>query len=82
METKTTQATDSSRYGNLTIIPASDALGAEIRGVDLANVDNDTYRLIRNALIDNLVVLIRDQNISDAELVARARRESRQGVLR
>lgn len=73
METQTAQATDSSRYGNLTLVPASDMLGAEIRGVDLANVDNDTYRSIRNALIDNLVVLFRDQNISDAELVAFSR---------
>mgnify|MGYP001200290519 CR=1 FL=1 len=64
---------DPLRYGNLTIVPASKVLGAEIKGVDLNNVDDATYRRIRNAWIDNLVLLFRKQNIGDAELVAFSR---------
>ena len=65
--------TDPSRYGDLTVVPVSDALGAEIKGVDLSDVDEATYRAIRNAWVDNLVVLIRNQTIGDEELVAFSR---------
>ena len=34
--------TDPSQYGGLTVIPVSDALGAEIKGVDLSNGDEAT----------------------------------------
>lgn len=73
METQTAHNENSSRYGDLTIVPASPIVGAEIRGVDLSNVDDATYRAIRNALIDNLVVLFRDQDLTDAQLVAFSR---------
>jgi taurine dioxygenase len=73
MATQTSPAIDFPRYENLTLVPAADALGAEIQGIDLANIDKDTYQSIRNALVDNLVVLIRDQNINDEELVAFSR---------
>ncbi|MEE2688812.1 MAG: TauD/TfdA family dioxygenase [Pseudomonadota bacterium] len=73
MPATTSHTVDPSRYGNLTVLPISEALGAEIKDVDLAKVDDATYRGIRNAWIDNLVLLFRNQSIDDAELVAFSR---------
>ena len=73
MPATATHQTAPSQYGGLTVIPVSDALGAEIKGVDLSNVDEAPYRAIRNAWVDNLVVLIRNQTIGDEELVAFSR---------
>lgn len=56
------------------VVSVSPALGAEVRGVDLALVDDAAYRSIRQALIDNLVLLFRNQHISDADLVAFSQR--------
>jgi len=52
----------------------SDALGAEVHDVDLAEVDDATYRAIRKALVENLVLRFRNQNLADADLVAYSRR--------
>lgn len=47
------------------IIPLSDALGAEIRGIDLRDpMDAEIFRLIEQAWFDHLVILFRDQDIS------------------
>ena len=73
MTATATHQTDPSRYGDLTVVPVSDALGAEIKGVDLSDVDEATYRAIRKAWVDNLVVLIRNKTIGDEELVAFSR---------
>lgn len=49
----------------ITINPLSDALGAEIRGVDLSKpLDDETISVIHQAWLDNLVIVVRDQNIS------------------
>ena len=69
MNAETAQAT---MLGTLEVVPIDGPVGAEIKGVNLANVDDVTYRRIRQALIDNLVLLFRDQEISDAEMVASA----------
>ena len=73
MTATVTHTTDPSRYGDLTVVPISDALGAEIKGIELGNIDEATYRAIRNAWIDNLVVIIRNQTIGDEELVVFSR---------
>ncbi|MEL0113446.1 MAG: TauD/TfdA family dioxygenase [Rickettsiales bacterium] len=70
MATKTATMDVSNRYGGLTVVPASQAVGAEIKNIDLANLDDAATQSIRNALIDYQVLLFRGQNISDAELVA------------
>lgn len=49
----------------LTITALSDALGAEITGVDLSRrVDDQTIASIRRAWLDHLVIVVRDQRIS------------------
>ena len=70
MNAETAQAT---MLGTLEVVPIDGPVGAEIKGVNLANVDDVTYRRVRQALIDNLVLLFRDQEISDAEMVAFSR---------
>lgn len=52
------------------VIPSGAALGAEIRGVDLRKVTDESFREIEQAWYDHLVLLIRDQTLSDEELMA------------
>lgn len=50
------------------IVQVSDALGAEIRGVDLADVDVATLARIRAAWLEHIVLLFRDQTLTDDQL--------------
>jgi taurine dioxygenase len=56
------------------VIPSGGGLGAEIRGVDLRRLDGEAYAAIHRAWLDNLVLLFRGQELSDAELIAFSRR--------
>ncbi|MCZ6847780.1 MAG: TauD/TfdA family dioxygenase [Alphaproteobacteria bacterium] len=57
------------------VVPVSDALGAEIRGVNLAgNMDAAAFGPIYRSWLDHLVLVFRDQNLSDADLVAFSQR--------
>lgn len=59
----------------LDIKPTGAALGAEIRGIDLAqNIDDATLRDIENALHEHEVIFFRDQHISPEQHVAFSRR--------
>ncbi len=59
----------------LDIRPLSGALGAEIRGVDLAHdVGDETIAAIRAAWLEHLVVFFRDQHLEPAQLLGVARR--------
>ena len=51
--------------GDIRIAPISGALGAEIRGVDLAaTLDESCFAAIRRALLDHLVIFFPDQRLS------------------
>lgn len=55
-------------------MPSGAALGAEIRGVDIAaGITSENLERIRAAWSEHLVLLIREQNIRDADLVAFSR---------
>jgi taurine dioxygenase len=56
------------------VIGTGGGLGAEIRGVDLRHVSGETFAAIRRAWLASLVLLIRDQHLTDAELIAFSRR--------
>jgi taurine dioxygenase len=58
----------------ITVEPLAGALGAEIDGVDLAHVTDDTVAEIRCAWLEHLVVFFRDQTLTPDEFVAFARR--------
>ena len=55
-------------------VPTGAALGAEIRGVDLARLDDRLFAAIHQAWLGNLVLLFRGQRLDDDELVAFSRR--------
>jgi taurine dioxygenase len=56
------------------VVPTGAGLGAEIRGVDLRHLGDDAFAAIRRAWLDNLVLLFRGQQLTDAELIAFSRR--------
>ncbi|MGI9520471.1 MAG: TauD/TfdA dioxygenase family protein [Hyphomicrobiaceae bacterium] len=61
-------------YQRITVKPLTGALGAEIEGVDLNNLDQETFDEIYNAWLDHLVVFLRDQDIAPEQQVTFARR--------
>jgi len=56
------------------VIPTGAALGAEIRGIDLRTMDDVAFAAIHRAWLDHQVLLVRDQSLSDQELIAFSRR--------
>jgi len=59
----------------LDIRPLDTALGAEVRGVDLArSLDAETFSAIEQAYNDHSVLLFRDQSIDEAQQLAFSRR--------
>jgi taurine dioxygenase len=59
-----------SDYGNVTIRPFAAALGAEIVCGDLRAIGKREAETIYRAWLDHLVILIRDQTLTDDDLVA------------
>jgi taurine dioxygenase len=63
------------QYRHLDVQKIAGSLGAEVRGVDLSqDVTEEVLAEIRAALLDNLVIAIRDQDITPAQQLAFARR--------
>ena len=58
----------------LEIRPIARAIGAEIGGVDLHELDDRAVAAIRRAWLDHCVIFFRGQHLSPAQLVAFARR--------
>jgi alpha-ketoglutarate-dependent taurine dioxygenase len=58
----------------LDVIPLSGAIGAEIRGVDLRDLDDDTVATIRRVWLDHKVVFFLDQHLTPDEHLAFASR--------
>lgn len=70
----TSRSTISGRIDCVEIMPLPGAMGAEIRGLDLRRLDDNTHRILHRAYLDHLLVLVRDQQLSDGDMVAVARR--------
>ena len=60
--------------GSIEVIPTGAALGAEVMGVDLRHLDETTFGRLVQAWHDHSVVLVRDQRLSDQDLIAFSRR--------
>jgi taurine dioxygenase len=58
----------------LQVIPTGRALGAEVRGVDLRDVEDAAFACLVDAWHEHSVLLIRDQALSDRDLIAFSRR--------
>ncbi len=62
-------------YKRLTLRPISGSLGAEIHGVDLAeDLDDETFAEIKQALLENLVIFFRNQDITPDRQIAFGKR--------
>lgn len=59
-----------SQSRTLDIAPITGALGAEIRGLDLGNLDNDTVDSLRQTLAEYGVLCFRNQHLTPAQHVA------------
>jgi taurine dioxygenase len=62
------------RFERIGVRPVGATVGAEVSGVDLANVDDATFEEIRRAFLEFKVVFFRDQDIRAEQQVAFARR--------
>ena len=56
------------------IIPSGQALGAEIRNLDLRNLSDSEFDSIHDAWLNHLVVLLRAQQLTDGDLIRFSRR--------
>ena len=56
------------------VISTGAALGAEVRGIDLRDLDASQFAALERAWHDHQVLLVRGQTLSDGELIAFSRR--------
>ena len=56
------------------IIPSGEALGAEIRNLDLRDLSDSEFDSIHDAWLNHLVVLLRAQQLTDEDLIRFSRR--------
>jgi taurine dioxygenase len=61
-------------YRRIEVRPIAGALGAEIGGVDLGSLDDETFDEIKAAWLEHLVVFFRDQAITPRQQIAFAKR--------
>ncbi len=56
------------------VVPTSAALGAEIRGIDLRQLDDATFKSLHKAWLDNVLLVFRGQSLVAEDLVNLVRR--------
>src|SRR6185295_2640947 len=61
-------------YRHIEAVPLAAAMGAEVRGVDVANLGDDAFAEIQHALFRHKMIFFRDQRIGHAEHRAFTRR--------
>ena len=62
-------------YRHIEVKPVAGALGAEIAGVDMArDLDDEVVTEVRHALLEHLVIFLRDQKVTPQQQVAFAKR--------
>ncbi len=52
------------------INPLSDVLGAEVVGIDVANLDDAAFAAIHTAFLENLILVFRDQSLEPEAQIA------------
>jgi taurine dioxygenase len=59
---------------NTKFTPTGGALGAEVSGLDLKTISDAEFAVLHRAWLEHLVLLVRGQQLSDADLIAFSRR--------
>src|SRR5215472_8501584 len=71
----TTEPASAGRLASaLSVVPTGAALGAEISGLDLKRLDDSSFARLLQVWHDHSVVLVRDQQLGDRDLIAFSRR--------
>ena len=68
------QAVSSRANDGVTITRRHPLIGAEVRGVDLGRVDDEAFRRIYDAWLEHLLLVFPEQDVTDDEQIAFARR--------
>ena len=68
------ESSETSKRPRISVLPARQAFGAEIRGVDLRAIEPEDFSSIYRAWLDHSVLLIRGQNLTDDDLIAFSKR--------
>jgi taurine dioxygenase len=61
-------------YKRIKLRPISGSLGTEIHGVNIADLDDETFAEIKHALLEYLVIFFRDQDITPDQQITFGRR--------
>lgn len=69
MQTAQTSTAKPSQASHAEVIPSGKACGAEIRGVDLNNLDEQSFSVIQKAIDEHLVLLFRGQRLDNEHLI-------------
>jgi taurine dioxygenase len=69
-----TEFTGDARGEPIDVMPTGAALGAELRGIDLRNLDAAQFAALKRAWHDHQVILVRGQTLDDQDLIAFSRR--------
>jgi taurine dioxygenase len=59
---------------DLLVVPSGTTLGAEVRDLDLRTIDAAAFTTFYRAWLDHRVLLVRNQRLNDADLIAFSRR--------
>ena len=67
-------ATKAKQYARIEVAPLTGALGAEVSGVQLRDIDDETMTELHDAFLEHNVLFFRDQQLTRTEHVAYGRR--------
>lgn len=74
MSSLSPQAELTNDYSRIEVIPLAGALGAEIAGVDLSDLDDETFAEIHRSWLEHHVIYFRDQDLTPDDHLNYARR--------
>ena len=72
--TATSLAGRSGQKAQFQVVPAQAALGAEIRGFDLKQLDDSTFKALHQTWLDNVLLVFRGQSLAAEDLVKLVKR--------
>jgi taurine dioxygenase len=72
--TATTLANQTGKQVQFEVVPAASALGAEIRGIDLKQLDDAAFKRIHATWLDHVLLIFRGQSLAAVDLVNLVRR--------